>query len=64
MADANLVLAVSRGLRPAQITGAIANAKSEVNQLVSANQIADEKTFVALSAANSLQGPSSFHLMV
>ncbi|MBT3350060.1 MAG: hypothetical protein HOC91_15610 [Nitrospinaceae bacterium] len=57
MADANLILAVARGLRPALITGAVANARSEVNQLVASKQLADRRTMIALVAANSLQSP-------
>ncbi len=46
MADANLIAAVARGLRPPQIVGAVANARSEVAQLKATKQIADDRTFV------------------
>ncbi len=63
MANADLILAVARGLRPAQITGAVASARAEVNRLVATKQLADERTLIALSAANSLQSPNSIDVM-
>jgi len=64
MANANVVLAVSRGLRPPLIFGAIANARSTVNQLVVSNQVADRQTMVALMAANAVQSPNNVDLVV
>jgi hypothetical protein len=64
MANANLIIAVSRGLRPAQISGAVANARSTVNQLLATKQIADRNTLIVLSAANSIQSPSNINLFV
>jgi hypothetical protein len=58
MADANVVLAVARGIRPPQIYGAVASARAEVNQLVSSGQIADKRLFILLGAANALQSPN------
>ena len=58
MADANIVLAVVRGIRPPLIYGAVANARAEVNQLVSTGQIADKRLFIILGAANALQSPN------
>ncbi len=59
MADANLVLAVARGLRPPLIFGAIASARAEVNQLVATNQIADRQTLATFIAADQIQSPNS-----
>ncbi len=64
MADPNLILAVGRGLRPAQISGAVASARSHVNSLIANNQIADERALRALYAANLVQSPNSINLMV
>ncbi|MAE04821.1 MAG: hypothetical protein CMH76_00650 [Nitrospinae bacterium] len=63
MANANLILAVARGLRPAQITGAVASARSEVSRLVATKQLADRRTMVALTAANALQSPNSIDVI-
>lgn len=64
MGDANVILAVARGLRPAQISGVVANARSEVNQLVASKQLADRRTMIALSAANALQSPMGINILV
>lgn len=64
MADANLVLAVVRGIRPPLIYGAVANARAEVNQLVSSGQLADRRLFIILGAARSLQSPNSLDAFV
>ena len=64
MADANLIAAVARGLRPPQIVGAVANARSEVAQLIARKQIADERTFAVLLAANAIQSPNNFDLFI
>ncbi len=64
MANANLVLAVSRGLRPPLIYGAVANARAQVNQLVINDQIADRRTLVTLAAVDAVQSPSSVDLLV
>ena len=58
MADPSLLIAVSRGIRPAEIVGAVAHARTKQNQLVATNQIADRNTFVTLAAAHALQSPS------
>ena len=63
MADANLILAVARGLRPALISGVVANARAEVNQLVQSDQLADRRTMIALAAANSLQSPIGIDIL-
>ncbi len=63
MANANLILAVARGLRSAQITGAVASARSEVSRLVATKQLADRRTMVALTAANALQSPNSIDVI-
>lgn len=63
MADANLILAVSRGLRPALISGVVANARAEVNQLIASKQLADRNTMIALAAANSLQSPMGINIL-
>ncbi len=58
VANANVVLAVARGLRPPLISGAIANARSNVAQLVATKQLADRRTLISLTAANVLQSPN------
>jgi hypothetical protein len=63
MGDANVILAVARGLRPAQITGVVASARLEVKQLVESKQLADRRTMVALVAANSLQSPQGIDVV-
>jgi len=62
MADANLVLAVVRGIRPPLIYGAVASARAEVNRLVSSGQIADKRLFILLGAANALQSPNGLDI--
>ncbi|MEE9256795.1 MAG: hypothetical protein V3V56_06480 [bacterium] len=58
MANANVILAVARGLRPPLISGVIANARSSVAQLVATKQLADRRTLISLTAANALQSPN------
>jgi len=62
MADPSLLIAVSRGIRPAEIVGAVAHARSKQNQLIATDQIADRKTLVTLTAAHALQMPSAINI--
>ncbi len=64
MADANLIAAVARGLRPPQIVGAVANARAEVAQLIARKQIADERIVAILMAAGEIQSPNNIDLFI
>lgn len=64
MADPNLLIAIGSGLRPPQIIGAVANARSHVNQLIATNQLADERALRALYAANTIQSPNGINIIV
>lgn len=64
VANANVVLAVARGLRPPLISGAIANARASVAQLVATKQLADRRTLIALASANVLQSPNNVDIII
>lgn len=64
MANANLILAIATGLRPPQISGAVANARSFVNNLLATDQLADEQALKALYAANLLQSPNGIDIVI
>ena len=64
MANPDLILAVGQGLLPPQISGVISAARAAVNNLISTNQLADERALKSLYAANLLQSPSGINLMV
>ena len=64
MTDANLILAVARGIRPLQIFGAVAAARASVNRLIANGQIASQEDIARLMAADSVQTPGNVNLPI